>query len=149
MTLPLTEFVGTRECIEFGKPRLIAHSQDDLNLRFCAFSKALFRLMRLIYNLPVAGNERELSPESGLVSSVFLKLQKKSHIMGYMFNEKCLRTCAKCADLDHPAHAQSIIRAFALYPYFLMIPLADSEGLIRQRGYVRRLVFALSAQNDV
>ena len=45
--------------------------------------------------------------------------------------KKCIRTCAKCADSDHPAHAQSIIRAFVLNSYNLrypMILLADSEG---------------------
>ena len=44
--------------------------------------------------------------------------------------KKCLRTCA-CADSHHPAHAQSTIRAFTLYSYFLwyaMILLADSES---------------------
>ena len=29
--------------------------------------------------------------------------------------KKCLRTCAQFAHEDHPAHAQSIIRAFALH----------------------------------
>ena len=45
--------------------------------------------------------------------------------------KKCLQTCEKCADSDPPAHAQSIIRAFAFHSYILwypMILLADSEG---------------------
>ena len=29
--------------------------------------------------------------------------------------KKSLQKCAKCADLEHSAHAQRIIRAFALY----------------------------------
>ena len=33
--------------------------------------------------------------------------------------KKCLLTCEKCADSDNPAHAQSIIRAFALYSHIL------------------------------
>ena len=33
--------------------------------------------------------------------------------------KKCLWTCAKCADSDHPAQVQSIIRAFALHSYNL------------------------------
>ena len=44
--------------------------------------------------------------------------------------KKCLRINANCADLDHPAHAQSIIRAFALHSYilqYLMILFADRE----------------------
>ena len=31
--------------------------------------------------------------------------------------KRCLRTCVECADWDHPAHVQSIIRAFALIHY--------------------------------
>ena len=45
--------------------------------------------------------------------------------------KKCFQTCAKYTDSDHPAHAQIIIRVFALYSYILrypMILLADSEG---------------------
>ena len=48
-----------------------------------------------------------------------------------MSSIKCLQTCTKCADSDHPAHAQSIIRVFTLDSYILqypMIPLADTEG---------------------
>ena len=33
--------------------------------------------------------------------------------------KKCLRTCAKSADSDHPVHAQNCIRAFALHSYIL------------------------------
>ena len=44
--------------------------------------------------------------------------------------KKCLRKCTKCADSDHPASAQSIIRAFTLHLYtlYLVILFADSEG---------------------
>ena len=45
--------------------------------------------------------------------------------------KKCLQTCAICAESDHPAHAQSIIRAFAIHSYILLnsiILLTDSEG---------------------
>ena len=45
--------------------------------------------------------------------------------------EKCFQTCAKRADSDHPAHAQSLIRAFVLHWYILLYPmilLADCEG---------------------
>ena len=44
--------------------------------------------------------------------------------------KKCLRTCAKCSASDHPAHAQSIIRAFAVHSYILYTPMilfADRE----------------------
>ena len=33
--------------------------------------------------------------------------------------KRCLRTCTKLAASDQPAHAQSIIRAFALHQYIL------------------------------
>ena len=39
--------------------------------------------------------------------------------LGCVKRKKRLRTCAKCADSDHLAHAQSIIRAFALHYYIL------------------------------
>ena len=50
--------------------------------------------------------------------------------MGLTKRKKCFLTCAKFRDLDNPAHAQSIIRAFALHPSILkypMILLVDSE----------------------
>ena len=34
-------------------------------------------------------------------------------------SEKFLRTCIKCADSDHPSHAQSISRAFSFHSYIL------------------------------
>ena len=45
--------------------------------------------------------------------------------------KKCLRACSKYAESYHPAHAQIIIRAFALHLYILLYPmilLVDSEG---------------------
>ena len=52
----------------------------------------------------------------------------KRFIYGSRQAKKCLRTCSKCADSDHPPHTQSIIRAFALYSYILWYPmLANSE----------------------
>ena len=60
----------------------------------------------------------------------------------------CLRTCAKCADSDRPAHAQSIIKAFALHLYILqcsMILLADSEGP-DQTARMRRLIWAFAVR---
>ena len=65
-------------------------------------------------------------------------------------SEKCLRTCAKYKDSDHPAHAQRITRAFALYSYnrlYQMILLADSERpgqtarMHSLSSYARRHVF--------
>ena len=41
--------------------------------------------------------------------------------------KKCLRICAKCGDLDHPARAHSIIRALLSIHIFCNILLADSE----------------------
>ena len=37
--------------------------------------------------------------------------------------KKCLWTCTKWADSDHPAHAQSMIWAFALQSYILYNPM--------------------------
>ena len=51
-----------------------------------------------------------------------------------------IRACAKRADSDHPAHAQSIDRAFGLHSYILyysIILIADRKALIRLRGCVR------------
>ena len=50
--------------------------------------------------------------------------------------ENCLQTCAKCADLDHPAHAQSIIKA-ALYSNF--------EGP-DQTASMRKLIWAFAVR---
>ena len=55
---------------------------------------------------------------------------------------------AKNAHSDHPAHAQSIIRAFALHSYILkypMILLADSEGP-DQTARMRRLIWAFAVR---
>ena len=60
--------------------------------------------------------------------------------------KKRLRTCAKCTDSDHPAHAQNAIRAFSLHTCILLHPmnlLADSEGL-DQLARMRRLIWALA-----
>ena len=35
--------------------------------------------------------------------------------MGRAKRKECLQMCAKCADSDDPAHAQSLIRAFPLF----------------------------------
>ena len=45
-------------------------------------------------------------------------------------SKKCHRTYTKYSDSDQPAHAQSIIRAFALHSYilYLVILLPESEG---------------------
>ena len=57
--------------------------------------------------------------------------------------KKCLRTYTKCAASDHPAHAQSIIRAFAIHSYiqfYSMILTADSEGS-DQTAHPRSLIW--------
>ena len=45
--------------------------------------------------------------------------------------KKCLRTCTKCEDLDHPVYAQSINLVFALHSYII-----SSLGLCPWRAYV-------------
>ena len=45
--------------------------------------------------------------------------QTKWVLIGPRQAKKCLRTCAKCAHSDHPAHAQNIIRVFAFHPHIL------------------------------
>ena len=47
----------------------------------------------------------------------------KRHVYGPRQAKMCLRTGAKCADSDHPAHTQSNIRAFALHSYILWYPM--------------------------
>ena len=37
--------------------------------------------------------------------------------------KKSFRSLTKCADSDHPAHAQGIIRAFAHDSYILLYPV--------------------------
>ena len=62
--------------------------------------------------------------------------------------KKYFQACAKCADSDHPAHAQSISRAFALQSHILKYPvilLADSEGL-DQTARMRRLICAFAVR---
>ena len=57
---------------------------------------------------------------------------------------KCLRTCAKCTDSDHPAHAQTNMRTIALHSYILLYPkiiLANREGP-DQTARMRRLIWA-------
>ena len=73
----------------------------------------------------------------------------------YVFGKQSLqnwprhaKTCsgiAKCADSDHTAHAQCIIRAFALHSYILyqMIRLVDSEGP-DQTARMRSLIWAFA-----
>ena len=59
-----------------------------------------------------------------------------------------LRTSAKRADSDYPAHAQSIIRAIALHSYILQYPLillADSEGPYQTAP---KITIALEALSD-
>ena len=61
-------------------------------------------------------------------------------------SEKWLLACAKRADSDHPAHAQSIIQAFALCSYILWYPiilLVYSEGL-DQTAQMHRLIRAFT-----
>ena len=58
--------------------------------------------------------------------------------------ETCLRTCA--AWTNHHAHAQSLIRAFALHRYilqYLMIMWADSESP-DQTAHLRSLIWAFA-----
>ena len=62
--------------------------------------------------------------------------------------KKCLWTCLEYADSDHPAQAQSIIRAFTLHPYIVLYPmvlLADSEGP-DQIAQMRRLIWAFAVR---
>ena len=54
----------------------------------------------------------------------------------------------KCADSDHPAHAQSIIQVFVLHSYILLYPmilLADSEGP-DQTALMRSLILVFAAR---
>ena len=56
--------------------------------------------------------------------------------------KKFFRICAKCADSDHPAHAQSIMWAFAINSIILWHPIivkADSEGT-DQTARMRRMI---------
>ena len=46
-----------------------------------------------------------------------------NYIMGRLSAKKGLRACAKCVDSHHPAHMQSVIRAFALHSYILLYPM--------------------------
>ena len=46
---------------------------------------------------------------------LLLKGQMPIILLGLRQVKTCLRACAKCADSHHSAHAQSIIRAFALH----------------------------------
>ena len=67
---------------------------------------------------------------------------------GQRHAKHCLRTCAKCADSDHPEHAQSLIRVFALHSYILQCPmilLGDSEGP-DQPARMRRLIWAFAVR---
>ena len=50
--------------------------------------------------------------------TVYIYTKAGSSYMGRQA-KKCLWTCAKCAESDHPAHAQNIIRAFAIHSYIL------------------------------
>ena len=52
--------------------------------------------------------------------TTYFKKHKNGHgLFGPRQAEKCLQTCAKCTDLNHPAHTQSIIKAFDLQSYIL------------------------------
>ena len=46
-------------------------------------------------------------------------------------SENVLWTCAKCSDSNHPAHAQSIIKAFALHSYTSVVAIDSVCGLWR------------------
>ena len=66
----------------------------------------------------------------------------------FLMEKKCLQTCAKCADSDHPATAQSIIRAFALHSYSVWYPimlLADTKSP-DQTARMRRLILAFAVR---
>ena len=56
--------------------------------------------------------------------------------------KKCFRACSKCAE-SHPAHAQSLIRAFPPRLKYPMILFADSEGP-NQIVRMRRLMWAFA-----
>ena len=50
---------------------------------------------------------------------------------GCVKRKKCLQACAKCVVSHHPAHEQSLIRAFVFHWYILYYPMvltADDEG---------------------
>ena len=52
------------------------------------------------------------------------------YYIGRVNRKSCLLICAKWADSSHPAQAQNIVRACALYSYIMwytMILIADSE----------------------
>ena len=70
------------------------------------------------------------------------------HQMGRVKRKKCLRACAKCADSDHSAHAQSLIRAFALHCNILrysMILFLDCEGP-DQTAHAHSLIWAFAVR---
>ena len=66
--------------------------------------------------------------------------------LGSLKRKSALRACAICGYSYHPAHAQSLIRAFALHWIFLqylMILFADSEGP-DQTAHPRSLINAFA-----
>ena len=94
------------------------------------------------------------------VMNHILRWKLHTVILGPCQAKKYHRICVKCADPDHPAHAQSIIRAFALHLYICSIRwfcLRTAKAQIKLRGravwsgpslsaYARRHVFEWRGQ---
>ena len=59
-------------------------------------------------------HNRRILPLLGVAEEGWMIFQVTVHQLSRAVGEKCLRTCANRACSDHPAHVQSIIRAFAL-----------------------------------
>ena len=64
----------------------------------------------------------------------YTDIMMSTTLFGSRQAQKCFRACAKCADSDHPAHAQSITRTFALHIFYSSHLVADNEGPDQTRG---------------
>ena len=66
--------------------------------------------------------------------------------MGYSSKKGAFEHAQKCADSDHPAHVQSLMRVFVLHWHILQYPvtlLADNDGP-DQTVRMRRLIWAFA-----
>ena len=73
----------------------------------------------------------KVGPFRGKLTMLYSLKEHPSTLICAVSSKKYLQTCAKCADSNHSARAQSIIRAFALHSYIMlysMAVVADSEG---------------------
>ena len=81
------------------------------------FSGKVLMFLSLYQNISCCTHQKRLTEALQMRVHMFSWRNKKN---GSCQEKRCLRICAKCADSDHPAHTQSIIRAFALHSYFLV-----------------------------